>query len=566
MTPEEFLIPASCVQPLGVDRARDEDGSHGEVFTRPWVVELILDLAGYTPDRDLALLRAIEPACGFGAFLVPMARRLSESCRQHGRSIDAAGEAIYAVDLQPSNVRIAREAVVKTLVADEWDKDMVTPLVDLWIHEGDFILGRDLNATADFVLGNPPYVRLEDIAPVRTFAYRRACPTMGGRADLFVAFYETGLRSLKHKGTLAYICADRWMHNAYGRALRAFVGDHFSVDVTIAMHDVDAFEDQVSAYPAITVIRRDKQGPALLADTTARFGQNNAKQLLKWTRGRQTSPKRTDAFEIAKLPHWYAGPDPWPAGNPEHLALIADLEERFPLLEDKTTGTRIGIGVATGADKVFVTKDSTLVEHERLLPLSMVRDTKSGQFTWTGHYLVDPWSSGSSLIDLDKYPRLRTYFDEHESDLRKRNVVQRRPRDWYRTIDRVDHSLTPLPKLLFPDMKVAMEPVYEDGGHYPHHNLYYVVSAGWDLRMLGGLLMSRIADLFVRTYTVKMRGGTLRFQAQYMRRIRVPRPNDIKRADGIALAHAFEGRDFEKATGVALRVYGLPRTALTTTR
>ncbi len=32
----------------------DEAGEHGEVFTRPWVVGLILDLVGYTPDRDLA--------------------------------------------------------------------------------------------------------------------------------------------------------------------------------------------------------------------------------------------------------------------------------------------------------------------------------------------------------------------------------------------------------------------------------------------------------------------------------------------------------------------------------
>jgi hypothetical protein len=42
--------------------------AHGEVFTRRWVVDLILDLAGYDADRDLASLVAIEPACGAGAF------------------------------------------------------------------------------------------------------------------------------------------------------------------------------------------------------------------------------------------------------------------------------------------------------------------------------------------------------------------------------------------------------------------------------------------------------------------------------------------------------------------
>jgi adenine-specific DNA-methyltransferase len=43
----------------------------GEVFTKRWIVDLILDLAGYTSDRDLATLTAVEPACGAGAFLVP---------------------------------------------------------------------------------------------------------------------------------------------------------------------------------------------------------------------------------------------------------------------------------------------------------------------------------------------------------------------------------------------------------------------------------------------------------------------------------------------------------------
>ena len=42
---------------------------HGEIFTRRWIVELILDLAGYDADRDLASMTAVEPACGAGAAL-----------------------------------------------------------------------------------------------------------------------------------------------------------------------------------------------------------------------------------------------------------------------------------------------------------------------------------------------------------------------------------------------------------------------------------------------------------------------------------------------------------------
>ncbi len=573
MDPVSMLVDQPALIPstwLPTQLMLPDDGaiSHGEVFTRRWVVDLILDLAGYTPDRDLAAMRAIEPACGAGAFLAPMAARLVKSCRVHGRPIEDAAEAIYAVDLMAENVAIARSTIAKTLIDDGWDEGAVCRLSEGWVHAEDFLLGRDVGGTADFVLGNPPYVRLEEVSDTRSAAYRRACPTMSGRADLFVGFYEMGLRALKREGTLAFICADRWMHNAYGRALRSFVGDHFSVDVTVVMHDVDAFEEAVSAYPAISVIRRRDQGPAILADTTSEFGPGEARKLLRWARGRQHRTKHAAAFQVAELPHWHKGPEAWPAGSPDRLALIADLESRFPRLEDPDTGTRVGIGVATGADGVFVTSDADLVEAERLLPLAVVRDTKTGHFDWSGHFLVDPWHNGPGrgLVDLDQYPRLRSYFEAQEARLRQRHIVERRPRDWYRTIDRVDHSLTCRPKLLFPDMKLAMEPIYEHGICYPHHNLYYVVSDVWPLDVLGGLLLSRVADLFVRTYAVKMRGGTLRFQAQYMRRICVPRLDAITKPHRAALTQAFEARDVEKATGVALAIYGLPQEAMSVVR
>lgn len=63
------------------------------------------------------------------------------------------------------------------------------------------------------------------------------------------------------------------------------------------------------------------------------------------------------------------------------------------------------------------------------------------------------------------------------------------------------------------------------------------------MRVLGGLLLSRVAEAFVEAYAVKMRGGTLRFQAQYLRKIRVPDPAAISESDQVALSEAFDKRD-----------------------
>ncbi|MGV9596779.1 Eco57I restriction-modification methylase domain-containing protein [Streptosporangium sandarakinum] len=532
-------------------------GQNGEVFTRRWVVELILDLVGYTSDRDLAKLRIIEPACGEGAFLGPIVERLSASCRMHGRSLLEAAPAIEAFDLLARNVQSARVLATKQLLEEGWPPIEVDKVIHGWIGQGDYLLRRSSGPRVDFVVGNPPYIRIEDVPDDRMAAYREACPTMGGRADIYVGFYETGLRSLKPGGKLGFICADRWMRNQYGRGLRQMVARGYSMDLALIMHDVDAFQDQVAAYPAITVISNHPQGAAIAADTTRGFGPAQARALLSWVAQPGSHRVETPTYHAARLPHWFSGDDSWPSASPARLAMLEELSDRFRLLEDETTGTRVGIGVATGADKVFITDQPDLVEPDRLLRLAMVRDTKTGFLDWKGTYLVNPWNSAGDLVDLASYPRLSAYFEGHKTALRKRHVAIKQPSRWYKTIDKVDHRLIDRPKLLFPDMKLTIHPVLDQGGHYPHHNLYFVISDSWDLRVLGGLLLSKIAEAFVEAYAVKMRGGTLRFQAQYLRRIRVPDPSELDEQTCNALREAFDNRDVQAATQAALRAYDL---------
>jgi len=71
------------------------------------------------------------------------------------------------------------------------------------------------------------------------------------------------------------------------------------------------------------------------------------------------------------------------------------------------TGTKIGIGVATGNDSVYVTTDADIVESERLLPLAMASDTKTAQVVWSGHYLIDPWQRGARHVDLASFSSSR---------------------------------------------------------------------------------------------------------------------------------------------------------------
>ncbi len=544
---------------LGLPESLQDALRHGEVFTRRWVVEAVLDMVGYTVDRDLADLLIVEPACGAGAFLGPIIERLSASCQAHGRSLSDAVHGVEAFDLLNRNVQLSHDLVTRQLLADGWKPDHVGQIVQSWIRQGDYLLTDHGPRPVDFVVGNPPYIRLEDVPDARMSAYRSACPTMGGRADIYVGFYEIGLRSLRPGGRLGFICADRWMRNQYGRRLRELVTRRYNIELILTMHDVDAFHEQVSAYPAITIITDAPQGQAIVADTTSAFGPGGAKEFLAWAMEEGQNFISTPSYHAARLPHWFSEEDSWPTASPARLAVLEDLSARFPLLEDQSTGTRVGIGVATGADEVFITRhgECANVEDDRLLPLAMARDIASGAVDWNGAYLVNPWNAQGDLVDLADYPRLANHFEVHGDALRKRYTAIKQPHRWYKTIDKVDHQLIRRPKLLFPDMKLTIHPVLDEGGLYPHHNLYYVVSDVWDLRVLGGLLLSKVAEAFVAAYAVKMRGGTLRFQAQYLRKIRVPDQSEITEPDRAALANAFDRRDVQAATRVALRTYGL---------
>jgi len=547
----ELLSPP----PLPLADSNDPGLQYGEVFTRRWVVELILDLVGYKTDCDLGGKVILEPSCGTGAFLLPIVERLLESAKMNGRALAALGPAVRAFDLLEANAQVARKSVAQMLEEAGSDELTASELAAQWISTGDFLLA-DSVAGADYVVGNPPYIRLEGVAPKTMERYRRLYPTMRGRSDIYVGFIERGLTLLRPGGKLGFICSDRWMRNQYGSKLRDFVSRGFAVDAVVTMHDVSTFEEEVSAYPAVVVLRNGPDGASMVAEAGREFGPAEASRLSTWFGDAERPSLEMTTVVAARLDGWPTGPDLWPAASPQRMRIVADLERRFSPLEDRRTGTRVGIGLATGCDEVYLTTDAGLVEPNRLLPTLKAADLASGKREWSGTYLVNPWDD-RGLVDLAKFPKLAGYLKLSEDRLRGRHIARRRPGTWYRTIDKVDPRLADRPKLLIPDLKAAAHPVLDEGGFYPHHNLYFVVSDAWDMEVLGGLLLSDIANLFVGTYCVKMRGGCYRFQAQYLRRIRVPDAESLSVAQKNDLAAAFAARDVEKATQIGLQLYGL---------
>ncbi|MBK8068483.1 MAG: hypothetical protein IPK27_12915 [Rhodanobacteraceae bacterium] len=269
----------------------------------------------------------------------------------------------------------------------------------------------------------------------------------------------------------------------------------------------------------------------------------------------QCSPSRPTRPWSARS-RWRGRRAPWLLDDLTRLDLVRRLEQTYPTLEQ--AGCKVGIGVATGCDRVFIGPLNELpVEASRKLPLVMARDLIDGQIRWGGKGVVNPFRDEGGVVDLADYPQLSAYFHQHYQAVAGRHVATRNGDAWYRTIDRIYPDLMQQPKLLVPDIKGEATFVLDEGHYYPHHNLYYVTSTQWDLRALQAVLRSSVTVLLVATYCTRMAGGFLRFQAQYLRRIRIPHWHDVPPPLRDELVQAACAKDQQAIDEPVFRLYGL---------
>lgn len=547
------LFPAEVFLGAALERLKTAPGEdRGAIYTRTEVVDFMLNLLGYTADKPLWKRRLLEPSFGGGEFLLQAVARLLETARRDSVSYEDLRDSLRGVELHRDSFDDTRRKLHALLTSSGLSEDASAALVSQWLINGDFLL--ESLQPFDWIVGNPPYVRQELIPVEMLAAYRRRYVTLFDRADLYVPFMERSLQLLKPEGQVSFICSDRWMKNRYGRPLRSMISSSYSLRYYVDMVGTAAFQSEVVAYPAITVIQRGS------SDTKVRIAHRPeiSERALTQLSQTLTGPPSNFNGKVTELPSLPAGDDPWLLESDAlpSLDLVRRLEATFPTLEE--AGCSVGIGVASGADRIFIGPYGSLdVEPSRKLPLATTRDLVNGVVEWNGLGVINPFEEDGSLAALESYPRFAAYLREHQTALQKRHCAQRSGDAWYRTIDRITPSLAQRPKLLIPDIKGEASIVLEEGKLYPHHNLYYIISNQWPLTALQAVLLSGIARLFVRAYSTKMRGGCLRFQAQYLRRIRLPKWKDVPHSLQDAVREAAESQDNQASLEAVAQIYRL---------
>lgn len=467
---------------------RKNGGAHGDVFTKSSVVCHMLDMVGYTPDKNLSEVRVMEPSFGEGEFVVEILRRLALSASLYRfDASEAAHNNLFAYEIDAEKVRRTIEKLRSLHLG-------VSGL-DTLLHTGDF-LQADAPQT-DIVVGNPPYVRYEQLSDEMLTFCKSRFKTFHYRADLYIPFYEKTLRLLKAGGRHCFICSNRWLKNEYGKKLRRLVAINFCLEQVLDMEKCNPFQENVAAYTDIVLI-------------------SNCRQQATFSYGEVKSMAELEEGGLSLNEHPSPCGDDWSpcftSQESESLYGICDL------------GLKIGIGVATGADKIYISEElSGKVENDLLIPAISGKDLRGNTLKWSGAFLLNPYQGNGSLIDLAKYPQAHAYLLKNESKLKARHIAKKHPEKWYRTIDRIHPELQHQPKILLPDMSANSFIFVDKGDYYPSHNLYYVTGADVrHLKLLSAILISQFTQRQLVRLSNKMNGGFVRWQSQYLHKLRVP--------------------------------------------
>ena len=209
----------------------------GQVFTPGWVVCQLLDVAGYW-GKGILRRHVMDNSCGKGAILVEIVRRYCEAWKKYADKADnLKGELEYYVH----GIEIDRDCYEVCVI----ELDAVA--ADYGVYDVHWnILNADAFSCAemflgkmDFVIGNPPYVRIHNISDLKVSISKMQYTC--GITDLYLAFMELGLFMLSDNGKMSLITPSLWLKGTGGAKLRKAIFERGCLRKIINMADVKVF-------------------------------------------------------------------------------------------------------------------------------------------------------------------------------------------------------------------------------------------------------------------------------------------------------------------------------------
>lgn len=224
----------------------------GQVFTPDYLVKNILDLCGYTETSAIIDNHIIDNSCGDGAFLVEVAQRFIGAYRLAGYSDDAIKQAL---ETYVHGIELDTDAYTKcienlTTLSETFNLTGVK-----WnITNTDALTNTRYLASMDYVVGNPPYVRVHNISTDAKFLKTNYSFMREGMCDLYLAFFELGLYMLNDTGILGYVTPSSYFNSKAGGIFRDYIIRGRSLHTVVDFGHYQPFS--ATTYVAITLLTK----------------------------------------------------------------------------------------------------------------------------------------------------------------------------------------------------------------------------------------------------------------------------------------------------------------------
>ncbi len=505
---------------------------------------------GKTGERDfwtayldrLAALRVLDPACGSGAFLIAafdflyaeqkrVRDRLSElnpgllTHLNENADVEIVTNSLFGVDVNAESVEITKLALwlqtakrERALESLDGNIKHGNSLVDdakfhprpfSWQERFASILeGKE--GGFDIILGNPPYVRMELVKPIKSHLEKRFT-VASDRADLYAYFFELGVRLLKPGGRLGFISSSTFFRTGSGKPLRDYLASTTSVEAVVDFGDLQVFEG-VTTYPAIVVLKN-----GALADGGT----------LSYLNVRALPDDLGKAFDSDALPMPQArlGAGTWRFESDRLDAIRAKMATGRQTLRE-VYGAPL-YGIKTGLNAAFIIDRAT---HDALI----ARDAKSAEILrpfLIGEDLkrwhvdrVERWLiyTPKKAIDINAYPAVRDHLAKFREQLKNRATEQ----EWWE-LQQAQAAYAPqfaAPKIAYCDISNRGTFSIEREGAMLANTGYFIPS---DSPELCALLNSRAAWFYFTGLTNIAQNGYLRLRTEFVGQLPVPSLVDL---------------------------------------
>lgn len=480
----------------------------------------------------------VDPACGDGALLLSIGKQL-ESRSEKSK--------LLGFDTNSDYLSSASESLRQNLKSPyELKNEDFLESIDICAEQQSLLFsGNDVefNNFADVVIANPPYVRTQVLGATKAQLLAKKYG-LKGRVDLYYPFLIAMTHALKENGVLGVITSNRYLFTKSGDSVRKFLYENFEVLEVIDLGDTKLFDAAV--LPAIFIGRKKKKAQ----NTTANFlkiyeelnGYNG--ELIPSTDvfdvlNSQRQGYFTDGIRRFKKT---SGIIKFTQTKENNWAMLSESEAEWVKRIESNSKERIGtsfkvrVGIKTTADKVFISDSwgelngikpeeenlKELISQENIKPWGIC-DKKKLRVLYP-HLSID---GVKSVIDIEKYPRTKKYFQEHEDVLKARKYVIEAGRSWFEIWVPQNPAYWKFPKLVFPDISTEPRFYLDKSGRIVNGNCYWIVAKEKKdeekLLLIQGVsnsrLMTKYHDL---VFSNKLYSGRRRYFSQYVQNYPLP--------------------------------------------